>query len=207
MTCVSGIRLVVAPNFHMEVDWPNRVQLGASVESSGKGLVPIPPWRPASPEELSFLVSPEQPVSKDLGPCLCLFLLPVHLRTSFWNMLARASEHGSIPPNEFDEFATKLSSFLDFKALPLPAGACCDLVVKRAESAPLLEEASSLWGLVNLGEDAISLLYLNTPAADIPVRFQLAPGEGVQIPVGTFFTYDKAESPQPIVLLSIRLPA
>jgi hypothetical protein len=205
MTLLSGLRLLVAPNFHIEVDWPNRVQLGARAENTAHGLVPVQPWRPASTEELAILVLPESVAPMDFTNSLCLFVIPVHLRTSFWNMLARSSEHGAIPPGEFSEFAAKLSSFLDFKGLPLPAGACCDLVVKRPESTPLLEE-SSWWGLVNLGEDAISFVYLNAPASNIPVRFQLAPGEGVRIPAGMCFACDKVESEQPIVLLSIRLP-
>ena len=205
MTLSAGLRLVVAPNFHIEVDWQSRVQLGTAVELSSLGLVPPSTWRPPSAEELALLVSPERPATEHLNGFLPLFVLPVHLRSTFWNMLARGSERGAIPADEFSEFVAKVSSFLEFKGLPLPAGACCDLVVKQPDSALPLE-ASSLWGLVNLGEDAISFIYLNAPGANIPVRFQLAPGEGIQIPVDTLFTFDRAESPQPIIMLSIRLP-
>ena len=173
MTSLPGHRLVIAPNFHIEVDWPNRIQLGTIVKPSAQGLAPSQRWRPATTEELALLVAPESTTAVDLTHSMRLFVLPVHLRTAFWSMLTRSSERASIPPNEFTEFAAKVSSFLDFKGLRLPAGACCDLVVKRPGSAPPLEE-SSLWGLVNLGEDAISLVYLNAPAANLPVRFQLA---------------------------------
>jgi hypothetical protein len=205
MTLSSGHRLVVAPNFHIEVDWPNRLELGASTERSAEGLLPIPPWRPASAEELAILVAPESIARSNSSNSLSLFVLPVHLRTAFWEMLARGSEHGAIPANEFSDFAAKVSGFLDFKGLCLPAGAGCDLVVRQPESVQPLA-ASSLWGLVNLGEDAISFIYLNAPASNIPVRLQLAPGEGVQIPAGMCFTCNKGAIDQPIIVLSIRVP-
>jgi hypothetical protein len=71
---------------------------------------------------------------------------------------------------------------------------------------------SSLWGLINLGEDAASVVFLNVPVGDIPaadyppVRLRLAQGEGVRIPAGMLLGGNGVEQEQPDVSLLIRLP-
>jgi hypothetical protein len=70
----------------------------------------------------------------------------------------------------------------------------------------------ALWGLINLGEDAASVVFLNVPAGEIPaadyppVCLQLGPGEGVRIPARILIGTDGFERDQPDVLLLIRLP-
>jgi hypothetical protein len=142
---------------------------------------------------------------------LCLLVLPAHLRTAFWDLLARAPEFGAVPPEGFGTFVADTARFLAFKQLPVPAGAVFDLVVTRPGPAPSLATAA-LWGLINLGEGAASVVFLNVPAGEVPaadyppVRLQLAPGEGVRVPAGILIGMGECERDQPDVLLLIRLP-
>jgi hypothetical protein len=213
MTLLPGVRFAVAPNFHLDIDWPGRLSVGASVERTAGGPVACPPWRPASAEELAALVlDPTQPGARDELPnCLCLFVVPAHLRSAFWDLLAQAQEDGAISPFGFNAFAADVASFLAFKQLPVPAGAVFELVVSRpGQTADLAN--SPLWGLINLGEDAASLACLNVPAGDtaspdsLPVRLQLQPGEGVRIPAGMPLASDGLQREQPEVWLLMRLP-
>jgi hypothetical protein len=142
---------------------------------------------------------------------LCLLVLPAHLRAAFWDLLARAPEPGAVPSEGFEAFAAETARFLAFKELPVPGGAVFDLVVSRPGPATDLA-AAPLWGLINLGEDAASVVFLNVPAGAIPaadyppVRLRLGPGEGVRIPAGMLLGTDGFERDQPEVLLLIRLP-
>jgi hypothetical protein len=56
MTLLPGFRLVVAPHFHLDVDWPARLTRGAGVEQARRGLVAHPPWLAATAEEAAALV-------------------------------------------------------------------------------------------------------------------------------------------------------
>jgi hypothetical protein len=213
MTPLPGARFVAAPFFHFDIDWPARLSLGAGVESTAEGPVARPPWRPASADELVALVlDPTRPGAREELPgCLCLFVVPVHLRSGFWDLLAQARKDGEISPDRFSAFAAEVARFLAFKQLPLPAGAVFDLVVTRPGPTTRLATAA-LWGLINLGEDTASVVFLNVPAGEIPaadyppVRLQLVPGEGVRVPAGILLGTDWFERDQPDVLLLIRLP-
>jgi len=213
MTLLPGVRLVVAPHFHLALDGPGRLSLGARVEQTAEGPVARPPWRPVSADELAvLLLDPTRPITREELPgCLCLFVVPVHLRSGFWDLLARAPEPGAVPAEGFGAFVAETAQFLAFKQLPVPAGAVFDLVVTRSGPATGLA-AAALWGLINLGEDGASVVFLNVPAGEIPaadyppVRLQLGPGEGVRIPAGILLSTDGYEWDQPDVLLLIRLP-
>jgi hypothetical protein len=213
MMLLPGFRLVVAPHFHLAIDWPGRLALGARVEPTAQGPVARPPWRPAGADELAvLLLDPTGPTARaELPGCLCLLVLPAHLRAAFWDLLARAPEPGAVPAEGFDAFAAQTAQFLAFKELPVPAGAVFDLVVTRPGPAIRLT-AAPLWGLINLGEDAASVVFLNVPAGAMPaadyppVRLQLGPGEGVRVPAGILLGTDGSERDQPDVWLLIRLP-
>jgi hypothetical protein len=213
MTLLPGVRFVVAPYFHLDIDWPARLSLGASVELTDQGPVALPPWRPPSAAELVMLVlDPTRPGAREELPgCLCLFVVPAHLRSAFWDVLAQAQENGEVSPDGFSAFAAEAARFLAFKELPLPVGAVFELVVNRpGPTAPLA--ASSLWGLINLGEDAASVVFLKVPAGDrpapgsAPVRFQLEPGEGARAPAGLLLGSVRLEREQAELLLLIRWP-
>jgi hypothetical protein len=213
MTLPPGVRFAVAPNFHLDIDWPGRLSVGASVERTAGGPVPCPPWRPASAEEVTALVpDPTRPGAREELPgCLCLFVVPAHLRSAFWDLLVQAQEEGAISPTGFNAFAADVASFLAFKQLPVPAGAVFELVVSRPGKAALPAD-SPLWSLINLGEDAASLVCLNVAVGDtaapesLPVRLQLQPGEGVRVPAGTLLGSDGLQREQPEVWLLIRWP-
>jgi len=213
MTLLPGVRFAVAPNFHLDIDWAGRVSIGASVVRTAGRPVACPPWRSASAEEVAALVlDPTQPGARDELPnCLCLFAVPAHLRSAFWDLLAQAREHGAVSPDGFSAFAADVASFLAFKQLPVPAGAVFELVVSGPGQEALLA-GSPLWGLINLGEDAAWLVCLNVPADDsaaphsLSVRLQLQPGEGARIPAGMPLGSDGLQREQPEVWLLIRLP-
>jgi hypothetical protein len=213
MMLLPGFRLVVAPHFHLAIDWSGRLSLGARVEQTAQGPMACPPWRPASSDELAVLIlDPSRTTAvAELPGCLCLLVLPAHLRAAFWDLLARAPEPGALPAEGFGAFVAETARFFAFKQLAVPAGAVWDLVVTREGSATSLA-ATALWGLINLGEDAASVVFLNVPASKIPaadyppVRLQLGPGEGVRIPAGMLIGTDGFEQGQPAVLLLIRLP-
>jgi hypothetical protein len=213
MKLLPGCRLVVAPHFHPSADWPRRLSLGAGVEQTADGLLPRPPWRPAGADELALLVlDPAQPTAREeLSDCLCLFVVPGHLRSAFWDLLASPHEQGEISPDGYSAFVNEIGRFLAFKQLPAPAGAVFDLVVNQPGQMTALAD-SSLWGLINLGEDTASVVFVNILESEIPgpdyppVRLHLAPGEGVRLPVGVLLASGTSEPQQPDVLLLIRLP-
>jgi hypothetical protein len=193
MTPSPGLRFAVAPHFHLDADWPARLAVGS-------------PWRPVGADDLAALVlDPTAPAAREeLSGCVCLFVVPVHLRASFWDLLAEAHEGGAIPAEGYSAFVSSLGSFLAFKQLRPPAGAVFDLVVQRPrQPAPLAD----LWGLINLGEEAASVVLLSVAGSGYPaVRLRLGPGEGARVPAGALLGSDEGEGEHPDVLLLIRLP-
>jgi hypothetical protein len=167
--------------------------------------------RPAGADELAALLpDPTRTMSRaQLPDCLCLWVLPAHLRAAFWDLLAQAPEPGVLPAEGFNTFAAETARFLAFKEIPVPAGAVFDLVVTRPVPAPFLT-AAALWGLVNLREDPATVVFLNVPAGEVPaaeyppVRLQLGPGEGIRIPAGMLLGANASEGDQPGVWLLIR---
>jgi hypothetical protein len=210
MKLSRGCRLVVAPHFHLSGDWSRRVSLGTGVKPSAEGPGPQPSWRPASDEELTALVlDPTQPTAREeLADCLCLFTVPAHLRATFWGLLAAAREQGEVPPEGFNAFVAQVAQFLAFKQLPVPVSAVFDLIVSSPGQAPV-PGSSPLWGLINLGEDPASLVFVNVPAEDCPpVRIALEPGEGLRFPRdGVLVSSDSVDREQPDLLLVVRPPA
>jgi len=95
-----------------------------------------------------------------------------------------------------------------FKQLPAPAAAVFDLIVSSSGQTPV-PGSSSLWGLINLGEDPTSLVFVNVLAEDCPsVRIALEPGEGLRFPrSGVLLGNDGPDRKQPDLLLVVRLPA
>jgi hypothetical protein len=195
MTLLPGARLTVAPHFHLPIDWRERVQIGT--------LAPRPSWRPAGADELAALLADPTaaPSREELCGYVCLFGVPAHLRGAFWDLLEQAHERGRVPPEGFDAFVAELARFLDFKGLAVPAGAAFELVVTGPGQLSL--DAGPLWGAINLGEQAASVVLGNHPD-DPAVRLRLEPGEGVRLPHGVLVGRDTRDSDQPEVLLVIR---
>jgi hypothetical protein len=213
MTLSGVIRFAVAPHFHLDIDWSARLSLGASVQPTAPGLVEQPFWRSASAGELAeFVFDPTRSgARKELSHCACLFVVPMHIRAAFWDLLARGQEEGGIPTDGFNTFAGEVARFLAFKELPLPAGAVCELVVNPPGKTATTGD-SSAWGRINFGEDAVSVVCTNVePGGNAVVdcrgvRLRLEPGEGLRVPAGALLDNDGEERTQPEVLLVIRSP-
>jgi hypothetical protein len=213
MKLLPGRRLVVAPNFHPSADWAGRLSLGAGIEHTAEGIFARPPWRQADEQERALLVLDPalQTPREELSNCLGLFVLPGHLLSAFWEMLAHPHEQGGISPEGFSAYVKEIGKFLAFKQLAAPAGAVFELVVNQPGQKTSLTN-SSLWGLINLGEDAAPVVFVNIQKSKIPglhyppVRLDLAPGEGLRLPGELLLAGHTSELEQPEVLLRIQLP-
>ena len=213
MKLQPGYRLAVCPHFHLAEDWSRRVSLGAGIDRTAAGLVPRLPWRPASDDELALLLlDPTLPTAREALPdCLGLFVVPSHLRSAFWDLLASAQERGEVPRDGFDAFVGEMAGFLAFKQLPTPAGAVFELVVNGpGQTSPLA--IAPVWGVINLAEDADAVVFVNLPGGDMPppdyppVRLQIGPGEGLRLPRGGMLVgSDHPAREEPAVLLVVGL--
>jgi hypothetical protein len=190
MTFQPGCRFIVAPHFHLLADWPRRLLVGAGVQEAGGCFFPQPSWRPPTTDELAVLlgaadgaVSPEE-----LEASICLFQLPAHLGSQWWQLLEQSAEllgDGRLPG--FEAFVGRVVEFLAFKDLPTPAGARCTVVVNQpgptslnwgpesrhpaglgchfAAGAPWPGEEElrwpRLWGAINLGTEETSVVLIN----------------------------------------------
>jgi hypothetical protein len=159
------------------VDWSRRVLLGTSAQRAGDDPIACSAWRTPDGGELDLLV-----VAADLSMAppglddsLCLFRLPRHLLDSWWRLLERAGETVSNRLEGFEAFAVEVARFLAFKEVPVPEGAGFDLLVTRpgqvsfrlegpAPGVAVEAGGSRLWGGINLGTEAASLVFLNLPA-------------------------------------------
>jgi hypothetical protein len=157
--------------------WSERLLLGEVEEVDGH-FIPRLGWRAPTGEEQLVLVGDPSLLTKDevLDRGLCLFGLPRHLQSASWALLGRAQEVASPPRLEgFDGFVREVGKFLDFKGLPVPEGAAFDLVLSKPGqrsvrgSWPLPDAAPwpHLWGGINLGDEALSLLFVNLTARQI----------------------------------------
>ena len=191
MNLTHGYRLVVAPFFHQSIDWSSRLLVGGGVEEEQGRFVARPPWRAPTAVELAALGIDSAPAQReDLDGSLCLFALPQHLQTTWWDLLERARPAGTTHLGGFDAFVQEVASLLAFKELPVPGGATFELVASqpgqrsirysaggaRPEGMafdrsprttwPLSPEGrpARLWGAINLGNEAISAVLVNLAA-------------------------------------------
>jgi len=197
MTLQPGCRFCVAPHFQVPGDWSNRLLLGTGVAEADGCFYPLSTWRTPTADELALLVEPTPPTSLDeLG---CVFQLPVHLRAEWWQLLERAGElSGATPLAGFSGLAERIGEFLAFKRLPAPDGARWDAVLSdptqaltpwcldarrpgglRCSMPPwvpwsLAAESSwpCLWGGVNLGDEATSLVAVQLPFAALDAELR-----------------------------------
>jgi hypothetical protein len=118
-----------------------------------------------------------------------------------------------------DTFTASVANLLAFKDIPVPGGAVFDVLVSRpgqqavgldGQSPGMTFNPAMLWGVINLGDESTSLVFLNLPAHEIqtelrergseypPVRLRVDPGEGVRFPVDGLLvagcTLDKHEA-------------
>ena len=189
MTFQPGCRFIVAPHFHLLADWPGRLLVGAGVQEVDGCFFPHPSWRPPTTDELAVLlgaadgaVSPEE-----LEASICLFQLPAHLGSQWWQLLEQSAERlGDGQLLGFEAFVGQVVEFLAFKDLPVPAGARCAVVVNQPGPMPLNWGPESrqpaglgchlaagapwpaeelrwprLWGAINLGTEETSVVLIN----------------------------------------------
>jgi hypothetical protein len=191
MNLTHGHPLVVAPFFHHSIDWSGRLLVSGGVGEEQGRFVPRPPWRAPTAAELAALVTDRPPAQHgDLDGCLCLFALPQHLQTAWWDLLDRARLAGTTHLEGFDVFMREVASLLAFKELPVPDGANFDLVASQPGQRSIRWNAGGarpeglafdvspqtpwppchegpparLWGGINLGDEAISVALVNLAA-------------------------------------------
>lgn len=184
MTPPPCFRFAVAPHFHLSTDWRRRLRIGDGGQVID-GFIRPPSWRPPTLDELSRAVRPAtEPMSdEEQGELVCLFQLPEHLRSAWWQLLERAvGELGAGPLPGSDAFVGQVVEFLNFKSLAVPAGARCDVVVS-GPAAWAEAYRGRLWGGINLGDEETTVVL--GPVADHRcVRLTLGPGEGCRLPRG-----------------------
>ena len=136
MTLLAGCPLVVAPFFHLAIDWRQRLLVGAGIDRVAQGHLARGPWRPPDERELGFLAPAQAlPNAED---CLCVFNLPKHLLSVWWRILEQSHDAAVGRLEGFDGFVAKVAEFLAFKNLALPGGAVFELLVS---AGPALHRA------------------------------------------------------------------
>jgi len=186
MTLRLGCRLVVAPSFQLPIDWARRVQLGGGIERQGEVFVARIDWRQPDPGERDLLLA-DPLMPQDFAESVCLFALPRHLLAAWERLIESAGQTGTLPLDGFDTFVADVGSFLAFKELAVPNGAIFDLIVSAPgqRSVPWVGEPaglgfnlapkgrmSGLWGGVNLGDEATSLVLVNLSADELLAEVQ-----------------------------------
>jgi hypothetical protein len=210
-----GYPIVVFPTFQMHLDLAERVLLG---DLDGEA------WRRADNRELGPLAGTTPATAASLAGAVCLFQLPQHLRSAWWNVLEKSVGQAFQPDLSgpecrvrlesltYERFVADVCRFLEFKEMPVPAGAVFDLLLSKPGQSRVRSSLSlspqTWWGGVNLGDEATSLVFANQPTPPKPgypiVRLRIEPGEGFRLPVGIvcadICTLDKHE---PDLLLQI----
>jgi hypothetical protein len=191
MNLTHGYRFVAAPFFHQSIDWSSRLLLGGGIEEEQGRFVARSVWRAPTSAELAALGIDGAPTQReDLDGCLCLFALPQHLQTMWWNLLDTARLAGTTHLEGFDAFVHEVASLLAFKELPVPSGANFELVASQPGQRSIRYSAGGarpqglafdrlprtpwpmsperrparLWGAINLGNEAISPVLVNLAA-------------------------------------------
>jgi hypothetical protein len=120
-------------------------------------------------------------------------------------LLEGALESGKPGLAGFDAFTLALARFLTFKGLEVPDNATFDLLVSKPAQPSTSWPGRTPWGVINLGEEPTSVVFINQPAEQPltlcpdypPVRLRVEPGEGLRFPAGGLLvagcTLDKHE--------------
>ena len=206
MNLTSGHALVVAPFFHQSVNWPSRLLVSGGVEEEQGRFVPRPPWRaPTAAELVALSLDPAAADPLEVELCLCLFALPLHLQSAWWDLVERAQPTGTAPLEGFDALVREVAGFLTFKGLAVPEGARFDLVASQPGQRSIRYSAGGtrseglafdlspdtawpvrqqnhqarLWGGINLSDEAVWLVLINLTARQI---HDLLAGRGADLP-------------------------
>jgi hypothetical protein len=179
----TDLRFSMAPRFHLDGDWPARLQVEAA-----------PAWRTPAAEELSRLTGSEP------DGTICLFQIPEHLRLSFWKHLEQPPCPDAGQRLSFDRVVRQLYEFMAFKQFVLPVGARCDLVLSRKNSCD-----DELCGGINLADEPTAVVFTERSGLAGSVKVILAAGEGFRLPaqrsIRTSFPGNK-ETPDVLLLVN-----
>ena len=194
MNLMPGHWLAVAPFFHQSIDWPGRLLVSSGVEEEQRRFVPRPPWRAPTAAEMAVLSPDPGPAHReDFERCLCLFALPLHLQSAWWDLVEKALAVGAGRLEGFDAFVREVVGLLAFKGLAVPDGALFDLVASKPGQRSIRWNAGGarpeglafdlspqtawplgqkrrqarLWGGINLGDEAVWLVLVNLTAGQI----------------------------------------
>jgi hypothetical protein len=152
------VSFAIAPNFQCKGSWMDRLL----VADGGA-------WRAPHADELVSLTPQHR--SEDETGYSCLFSIPVHMRTRFWEMLNKQVAAGT---GDFIKFSNDLARFLTFKELPPPKASVCELLVQDANGKVKTDD---IWALINFGEEPVLLAWPQ-------MRLRLIPGEGCRVTMG-----------------------
>jgi hypothetical protein len=157
MELEPGYRLCVAPRFHVPPAWPERIRLSGGVAG----------WRPATDAEIALLLAEAPPGEDAWQRHVCLFAIPAHLRSRWWEMAARQVEERSAGTPDITEFARAVADFARFKRLPLPPRCSFEVVLtppgqastRRGDAAASPPTVAA----INLGDERGSVVLINLP--------------------------------------------
>src|SRR4051812_38490325 len=97
MILTPGLRIGLAPRFHSDLPWLDRLQVNSGATLEGGNWLPRPDWRSPTAAELDLLLA-GGPSGGAWERDVCLFRFPEHLRLLWWERAAGevlAQEGGS----------------------------------------------------------------------------------------------------------------
>jgi hypothetical protein len=186
MTSPLRCRLRVAPRFHLEPDWAARLAVGTGVREADGRFFPRGPWRPLTAEELHLLTGGSEPDMDNDAEAGCLFQIPGHLRSAWWDLLDRSAETPDAGLPGFEEFSRQVAEFLRFKQMELAGSMHMEAVVTAAGRCSMRSDPQTgapgglgpslapwvacglpqdavlprLWAVVNLGDEDSQLVVI-----------------------------------------------
>lgn len=204
MDLAPGLRLAIAPRFHVRADWQTRLQINGGVEPKGNALLARSDWRELTEEELTQVMATSGAVGAGVAQ---LFNLPSHVAALWWEAAEAVDTAGG--GASYERFVGQVVELLQFKQMPLPESCGFDVRVSQPgmRSTRLDARSGDAGGLavspigdagrrtlawINLGDEATHVVMANiveTPLAflaanpDYPLlRLRLESGEGLWFP-------------------------
>ncbi len=189
MDLEAGYRFCNAPRFHAVRPWPERLRLGTGDA-----------WRQPTDAELALLVAGQ--VGDDAwGRDVCVFAVPEHLRSLWWELVA-----SSDAPPDAGPLARAFADFAQFKRMPLPPRCSFDVVLTPPGRPAAV---GSFVAGVNLGDERTSLVLASPrqaadPSCPLLVRLDLEAGQGAWLPPGAVVASRRTSDRDVDVWLAIR---
>jgi hypothetical protein len=220
--------LTVAPRFHLAPDWAARLAVGTGVREDDGHFFPRGPWRPLSADELALLIAGTESDLKKDAEVGCLFQIPDHLRSAWWDLLDRSIQADDAALPGFEDFTSQVAEFLRFKHMDVPINLQMEATVTAAGRCSMRSDPETgaptglgpslapwsicaqtesslprLWAVVNLGDEATRLVLIAVPIQGLAANLALRhPAESLPSTVGELVGLFLREFPdcQPIRL-------